>query len=629
MNGNATNQAKHDNGNSLRMRKITFWELYGVKRFPYRGRRKYTPLLYQSLDGGMIISNDVFGLTIRQFERMYKACLERRKRQEQWILNLRYPDKSSKEYLEYLENCTDCYKDHLVWLRNHPRQKYLFEHLVNIIGSEIDIRKRQRLFIIEDMISNADVSDLSKIFSGSLSEGLDLQGSDIDVMYILGKFDVIQNSDVSNVIYLVHRDTFVMETDIDHPGFTRLRLIAQADRGSFIRIQCLKCPPGTCNGESFYLDVNSFIDCFMVELNMTNYKNTEIFLHGPCLSNQEQTLDIAFCLRRKINQSNNKILLVVLESIRFGGIDGLITSLFKPDNENSRLLSTNSESSSIMLDFLFYRIIEEVYMQSLVSDISRWYKRLALTTSLLKSESSTFIIGVCKHHHAEISKYVAQLLPPPNTIGNKYNIRKCYHRHLQNGIKTDAVSGWLIYASFYYVTGQYKVTLRLLDYVMSRCSPDMIIRCNKPSCGHRIVYRQKEHSSMTLNDRMKMAIISNVMYCKYSSLIPEELKLEVETRKLDIPPVVMSNCLRFLCYHHLNDIVNRQKSLRDLHFTVKHKYFISSSCVSDSITILGVCYEISGAKDTAYQCYEEAMQVDYGVSSTAQIRKSKLDSSYC
>ena len=67
-------------------------------------------MIYQSDDGGIIISNDVFGLTIRQFERMYKDCLERRKTHENWIMNLRYPDKASNEYLEYLDNCTDCNK---------------------------------------------------------------------------------------------------------------------------------------------------------------------------------------------------------------------------------------------------------------------------------------------------------------------------------------------------------------------------------------------------------------------------------------------------------------------------------------------------------------------------------------
>ncbi|CAC5408977.1 Sodium- and chloride-dependent neutral and basic amino acid transporter B(0+),Sodium- and chloride-dependent taurine transporter,Sodium-dependent noradrenaline transporter,Sodium-dependent proline transporter,Sodium-and chloride-dependent glycine transporter 1,Creatine transporter,Sodium- and chloride-dependent GABA transporter 3,Sodium- and chloride-dependent betaine transporter,Sodium- and chloride-dependent GABA transporter 2,Sodium-dependent dopamine transporter,Sodium- and chloride-dependent GABA tran len=82
MNGNSRHQDDdYEDRNLFGMRKITYWEKYGVKRFPYRGRRTFTSLLYQSLDGGMIISNDVYGLTISQFEQMYKACLERRKTQ--------------------------------------------------------------------------------------------------------------------------------------------------------------------------------------------------------------------------------------------------------------------------------------------------------------------------------------------------------------------------------------------------------------------------------------------------------------------------------------------------------------------------------------------------------------------
>ncbi|CAG2212321.1 unnamed protein product [Mytilus edulis] len=129
MDGNPRNHDYSDCRNLFGMKKTTYWEIYGVKRFPYHGKRKFTPLLSQSFDGGMVISNDVFGLTISQFERVYKACLERRKTKEQWILNLRYPDKSSKEYLEYLENCTDCNKDNLFWPGNDTSEKYLYEHL--------------------------------------------------------------------------------------------------------------------------------------------------------------------------------------------------------------------------------------------------------------------------------------------------------------------------------------------------------------------------------------------------------------------------------------------------------------------------------------------------------------------
>ncbi|CAC5377870.1 unnamed protein product [Mytilus coruscus] len=222
MNRNYRNQDNSEDVNSYGIIKTTYWKIYGVKRFPYRGKRKYTPLLCPSFDGGMKISNDVFGLTISQFERMYKACLERRKTKEQWILNLRYPDKSSKEYLEYLENCTDCKKDHLLWIESETKEKYLYEHLVQTVGTEIDIRKRQRLFIIHDMIVNACMPDHTRISSGSLAEGLDLPGSDVDIMYVNNRYNVIRG--VRNIKYPIHRTSLVMETDIDHPGFTKLRL---------------------------------------------------------------------------------------------------------------------------------------------------------------------------------------------------------------------------------------------------------------------------------------------------------------------------------------------------------------------------------------------------------------------
>jgi hypothetical protein len=42
----------------------------------------------------------------------------------------------------------------------------------------------------------------------------------------------------------------------------------------------------------------------------------------------------------------------------------------------------------------------------------------------------------------------------------------------------------------------------------------------------------------------------------------------------------------FLGGHHLNNIVNRQQSLRDLYLTIKEMYFIADSALSNSLTIL-------------------------------------------
>ncbi|VDI47761.1 Hypothetical predicted protein [Mytilus galloprovincialis] len=377
----------------------------------------------------------------------------------------------------------------------------------------------------------------------------------------------------------------------------------------------------------------------------------------------------------KINESNNTILLRVLGGIQSGGIDGLIMNLFPTDNRS--LLVTSSESSSTMLDFLFYRIDA---IQARETEISISYKKLAFIESLIKSESSTFIVDVCKYYYAQNSQIIAQLLPPPNTKGSNYIIHKCYQRHLQDGTKTGAVSGWLLYASFYYVTGQFNVTLRLMDYVLSRCSPDMMLSNDFACKIHINCYRQNIHSTMTLIERMntatvchvsyiinsihstmtliertktatvchvsyiinsihstmtliertKTATVCHVSYIINSSLIPEERQLEVKDQVLFIPPTVMSHCLRFLCFHHLGDILNRQQSLRDLYLTVKDTYLVPKCELSNSITIVGVCFEMSGAKDKAYQCYEEALKVDdHKTCRSAKIRKSKLDGNYC
>jgi hypothetical protein len=124
---------------------------------------------------------------------------------------------------------------------------------------------------------------------------------------------------------------------------------------------------------------------------------------------------------------------------------------------------------------------------------------------------------------------------------------------------------------------------------------------------------------------MRLATINDVMYVEQSTLIPLELKLEVQDDYFDVPPVIMSHCLRFLCYHHLHNIVNRQQSLRDLYLTIKEKYFVSENRLSNSLTILGVCNEIVGDKKTAYYCYDIALQIEYYVCSTAAKRKVDLN----
>jgi hypothetical protein len=85
-------------------RKMLFVDSYGVKSFPYLGRRTHFSGIRQILGSSTERHNDLFGLAIFQFEREYKACLERRKHNEPQILNILFPIKTCNRYLEYLEN---------------------------------------------------------------------------------------------------------------------------------------------------------------------------------------------------------------------------------------------------------------------------------------------------------------------------------------------------------------------------------------------------------------------------------------------------------------------------------------------------------------------------------------------
>jgi hypothetical protein len=100
-----TNKDKEDDNKKVhKTKKVLFVDIHGVKNFPYRGRRTNFSYLKQILGNRRDRHNDLFGLTIFQFEREFKACLERRKQNEPLILNILFPNKTDNRYLEYLEN---------------------------------------------------------------------------------------------------------------------------------------------------------------------------------------------------------------------------------------------------------------------------------------------------------------------------------------------------------------------------------------------------------------------------------------------------------------------------------------------------------------------------------------------
>jgi hypothetical protein len=320
--------------------------------------------------------------------------------------------------------------------------------------------------------------------------------------------------------------------------------------------------------------------------------------------------------RGKINRSNSRLLLTILERLRNGEREVFTSNtLF------------NSEAvlheSSIKLEVFIYRVIEN----HIVVDIKQDYIMLGFINSLAMSHSTSILSGICKYYYASTSQMIVQMLPFPTTNKPNVHVIRGYHKHLHDGTKRDAVSGWLLYASFYYVLGQYNSTLKIIDHVLSRCTPNMLLLCVDNYTTECIKYYKQNVacSTITLNEKMRLATIDGVWYSRQSPLMPRELQPEVHDGNVHVPPVVMSHCLRFLCYHHLHNIVNRKQSLRDLYLTIKEKYFISAARLSNSLTILGVCNEIVGDKETADCCYNTALQNEYCICRSAAKRKANLN----
>jgi len=99
---------------------------------------------------------------------------------------------------------------------------------------------------------------------------------------------------------------------------------------------------------------------------------------------------------------------------------------------------------------------------------------LSFIESLAMSQSPSILSGMCKYYYAFSSHDNVQKLSFPTTNKHNAHVIRRYHKHVREGTKSDAVTGWLLYASFYYVLGQYNTTLKIIYHVLSRCTPDMI-----------------------------------------------------------------------------------------------------------------------------------------------------------
>ena len=123
--------------------------------------------------------------------------------------------------------------------------------------------------------------------------------------------------------------------------------------------------------------------------------------------------------------------------------------------------------------------------------------------------------------------------------------------------------------------------------------------------------KTKTIQSMTITRVLKLLLVRTVDFAEQSTLIPEKLELEVVNDSHNIPPVVYSHLLRFLCYYHLNNINQCYNALADLQLTISEDYFIlDNEERSISYHYLGVAFQLIGNHEMAELSFLQAVELD-------------------
>ncbi|XP_052085921.1 uncharacterized protein LOC127723378 isoform X2 [Mytilus californianus] len=355
-----------------------------------------------------------------------------------------------------------------------------------------------------------------------------------------------------------------------------------------------------------------------------------------CLDKLTKCIDVCYLpnyfipeqnlFKGKINTSNNKTLLSVFTDVKYHGMEALVQKVLSSNDivTFSPVVEHVERDDPFKLEILFYKILLTSVASVASSSVEKYYTILALLKQISLSESSTFLRDVFKYYHGFFNQQVTQMLF--STFSKNKQRYYLSRKILRDGTMADAGSGWLLSASFFYAIENYNVALRIVDYILSRCSPDMLyLGCFSYQSQTFCMYQRIAHcKQITLKDRMRLATMGDMIFIRGSPLIPKELQYEVKDFKLRVPPVVMCHCLQFLCNHHLNDFYKRKLSLQDLRRTIQNEYLLAKNEKSVCYTLLGVCYEISNNMDLAYRSYVNAVRCEGDLCKSAKLRLEKI-----
>ncbi|XP_052077031.1 uncharacterized protein LOC127715051 [Mytilus californianus] len=168
----------------------------------------------------------------------------------------------------------------------------------------------------------------------------------------------------------------------------------------------------------------------------------------------------------------------------------------------------------------------------------------------------------------------------------------------------DAVSGWLMLASFFYKRKQYNTALHILQYSLLKCSPEKLHQFMQFSDIHYELFNLHLFSNMACVQVCKYLLLGFVFI---KNLQPDELHMLEE---YFLPPTVYAHFLRLLCYYNLKNSRQCWNSLCDLQLAIEDNYFISNPVLKSTFyNILGIGVHLLGDIETAIQAFVYSIEL--------------------
>ncbi|VDI53549.1 Hypothetical predicted protein [Mytilus galloprovincialis] len=186
----------------------------------------------------------------------------------------------------------------------------------------------------------------------------------------------------------------------------------------------------------------------------------------------------------------------------------------------------------------------------------------------------------------------------------RYKQYKTCISSLLGSLRRDAVSGWLLLASFFYNIKCYHSAIYILQYSLFKLTPEKFQRCMKLSQVHNELLNLSIFKKMKIGKLMKFKMVDHVFYEEQSWLLPDELQIEGTMQNYRISPVVYAHFLRLLCNYRLKNTRQCRDYLLNLQTVIEENYFIITSFdKAVSYNLLGKVFQLIGDTVSAERAF--------------------------